>query len=105
MSVNKKIHVDEAWSNPIIKEAGKIISEAMRSNKAFNANTPPMIMSEENEGVTIEVGVVINGFEFKGYFESESQSWWVDLGGITIGHRETSSDDIEKWYYLDNKSL
>lgn len=49
---------------------------------------------------TIEVGVIIEKQHFKGYYEPETDKWWIDYGGFTVGHRQTDTDEIEGWYYL-----
>ena len=49
---------------------------------------------------TIEVGVIIEGKHFKGYYEPQIGKWWVDYGGFTVGNRQTDNDEIEGWYYL-----
>ena len=71
-----------------------------QKQEQFSPYNPPTIMNKENEGFTVEVAVFIKGIQFKGYYQPSEQSWWVDFGNITIGHHETSSDDIEKWQYL-----
>lgn len=64
----------------------------------FDPYTPPPFAPEEDD-YSIEVGVIMEGEHFKGYVD-ENGTWWVHYGGITVGHRETDTDEIESWYYF-----
>jgi hypothetical protein len=48
---------------------------------------------------SIEVDVFIGGEKFDAFYDTEKKSWWVDFGGMTVGHRKTDIDDIDGWDY------
>lgn len=62
----------------------------------------PEIDAEDNS-YSIEVGVVIDGQGFEGYYEFERGVWYVHFGGDTFGHRRMDADEIEKWFYLNKE--
>ena len=57
----------------------------------------------EDEPESVEVGVVIEGEHFTAFYNYDDQHWWVDFGGITVGHRKLDDYDVEGWYYLAKK--
>ena len=57
-----------------------------------------VIQPEQTDDEPTEVGVIIQDQHFTGYWENGT--WWVDYGGITVGHRQTDWDEIEYWYHL-----
>ena len=65
----------------------------------FSPHKLPKINKEDDGLYTVEVGVVMENEHFTGYVEIESEEWYIDLGGITMGHRQFDKDEIEYWYY------
>lgn len=61
----------------------------------YDANS---IQPEKIDDEPIEVGVIYEGQHFTGFWE---HGWWIDLGGITVGHRLVDYSDVEYWYYLN----
>jgi hypothetical protein len=49
---------------------------------------------------TVEVAVVIEGHEFKGYYASSSGKWWVNFGYESIGYKMVKDYEIDGWHYL-----
>lgn len=58
----------------------------------------PKISTEEPE-YSVDVIVCIDGSEFEAYYDFDDRCWWVDWGGISVGHYKTSHWDIEYWRY------
>jgi len=87
----------------------KLTNEAANSN---NAMLPAVVFlpdnklperEQEDEPESVEVGVIIESEHFKAYYDHDRESWWVDWGGITVGHRLLDDYDVEGWYYLAKK--
>ena len=60
----------------------------------------PMPDSKEPE-YTIKVEVMVDGVEHTGFYEFDSKKWWVNFGGMTVGHQKIHSWEIDGWKYND----
>lgn len=61
----------------------------------------PMPDSKEPE-YTIKVEVMVDGVEYTGFYEFESKKWWVNFGGMTVGHQKIYSWEIDGWKYIED---
>jgi hypothetical protein len=59
----------------------------------------------DNEPESIEVGVIIENEHFKAYYNHDDKCWWVDYGGMSVGHRKLDDYDVQGWYYLTTPTL
>jgi len=78
--------------------------EKATPEEIFDENDKLPERMESDEPESIEVGVIIEGEHFEGYYDHDRGNWWIDFGGITVGHRLYDDDYFEGWYYLDKKN-
>lgn len=52
---------------------------------------------DEEYPESIEVATKVNGEWFQGYYNHAERNWWIDFGGITVGHRLIDNNELDEW--------
>ena len=79
-------------------------SEKIKRNmEVFSPTTKLPEREYEDEPESVEVGVMIEGEHFTGYYNYDDEYWWVHFGSNTVGYRKLDDYDVEGWYYLAKK--
>jgi hypothetical protein len=67
----------------------------------YDSHEPPPETMEDDPEFSVEVDVFVDDECFSGYYHKGA--WWIDYGGMTIGNRKTSCDEVDGWRYKKKK--